>query len=124
MQVEISWPRGALTVELNDTPNACALADVLPWQARANTWGEEVYFEWPVTAEQAPDATDTVAPSTVCYWCSGKVLALPFGRTPISEDNNSKLIAPVNIVGRITGDARVLASVVDGDTIRVVRVDT
>jgi hypothetical protein len=30
----------------------------------------------------------------------------------------------VNIVGRITGDARVLASVVDGDTIRVVRVDT
>jgi uncharacterized protein len=40
----------ALEVELLDTPTARAIAAVLPVSSCALTWGEEVYFEIPVSA--------------------------------------------------------------------------
>lgn len=108
-----------MTADLRDTPTAQALLAVLPCQARACTWGEEVYFELPVKAALEPDAQQVVDPGTVCFWVEGSSLALPFGRTPASKGNESRLVTRCNVVGKIVGDARVLKGVKEGSALRI-----
>ncbi|MBT2367187.1 hypothetical protein J7E88_18195 [Streptomyces sp. ISL-10] len=128
MQIRISWPTGQLTATIDDTPTSKALMGVLPFSATALIWGEEVYFETPVSRGPEPDARQVVEPGTVAFWTDGDALALPYGPTPISRGWGSprtefggecRLASPCNILGRIDGDPRRLASVRAGDPIRV-----
>jgi hypothetical protein len=116
-RIRIAWPKGALAATLDDTPSARALVAALPLNARAQTWGEEVYFEIPVEAALERTARQVVPPGTVCFWVEGSSLALPWGRTPISEGKESKLVSPCNVLGRIDGEPRDFASVRSGDAI-------
>jgi len=116
-RIKIAWPKGVATVTLNDTPTARALVAALPLKARAQTWGEEVYFEIPVKATLEKDAKQVVPPGTVCFWVEGSSLALPWGRTPISEEDEPRLVTRCNVLGRIEGDPKRLASVRSGDAI-------
>lgn len=118
-RIRIAWPKGELTAVLSDTPTARKLLEALPCEASANTWGEEVYFALPVSVKLEADARQVVEPGTVCFWVEGHSLALPFGPTPISKGKECRLVAPVNVLGRIEGDPRALATVRDGDGIRV-----
>jgi hypothetical protein len=117
--IRVAWGEGAVTAELRDTPTAHALLAALPCQARACTWGEEVYFELPVKAVLEPDAQQVVDPGTVCFWVEGSSLALPFGRTPASKGNEPRLVTRCNVVGKIAGDARVLKGVKEGSALRI-----
>jgi hypothetical protein len=116
-RIRIAWPKGALAATLDDTPSARALVAALPLNARAQTWGEEVYFEIPVEAALERTARQVVPPGTVCFWVEGSSLALPWGRTPISEGKEPKLVSPCNVLGRIDGEPRDFASVRSGDAI-------
>ena len=118
-RIKISWPKGAVNATLDDTPAARALVAALPVNARAQTWGEEVYFEIPVKAALERGAKQVVPPGTVCFWVEGGALALPWGRTPISEGKEPTLVSPCNVLGAIDGDPRRLASVRGGDAITV-----
>ncbi|MGW0698117.1 cyclophilin-like fold protein [Streptomyces sp. NPDC002867] len=133
MQIRISWPTGQLTATIDETPTSKALMGVLPFSATARTWGEEVYFETPVSPAPEPDARQVVEPGTVAFWTDGDALALPYGPTPISRGWGSprtefggecRLASPCNVLGRIDGDPRRLASVRDGDPVRVEQVAT
>jgi hypothetical protein len=95
------------------------LLAVLPRDATANTWGEEVYFELPVATSLEAGATEVVEPGTVCYWVQGSSLALPFGRTPASKGSECRLVTPCNVLGRLEGDPRQLKSVRQGMKIRI-----
>jgi len=108
-----------LTVNLLDTPTARALIAAAPFEARAQTWGEEVYFTTPVSARLEPDAKQVVEPGTVCFWTEGDALALPYGRTPISTDARPKLANPCNLVGTLVGDAKALSRIKAGEKITV-----
>jgi hypothetical protein len=119
--IRIKWPRGELTATLADTPTARAVLAALPAKARANTWGEEVYFSLAADARLEPDAREVVDPGTVCYWVQGSSLALPFGPTPVSRGNECRLVTRVNVLGKLEGDPRQLATVRDGDAIEVTR---
>jgi hypothetical protein len=117
--IRISWPAGSVTAELQPGPTVEKLLAALPCSSRVNTWGEEVYFDLPVTADLEPGAQQVVAPGTVCFWVEGSALALPWGRTPISKGNECRLASPCNLLGQIRGDLSVLKSARSGDTIRV-----
>jgi hypothetical protein len=118
-RIKISWPRGAASANLNDTPTARALIAALPVKAKAQTWGEEVYFEIPIEAALERDSKQVVQPGTVCVWVEGKSLALPWGRTPISEGDQPKLVTRCNVLGKIEGDPKPLSAVRSGDAIEV-----
>ena len=118
MKLQLLFPKDRLIVELADTPTARALVDAAPFESRAQTWGEEVYFTTPVSARLERDARQVVEAGTVCFWTEGDALALPFGRTPISTDARPKLASRCNIVGRLA-DFRKLSSVKSGDKVRV-----
>ncbi len=119
MRIRICWETGQVEGELNDSATAEAVGAVLPCSARANTWGDEVYFSVGVPASPEPGARQVVDPGTICYWIEGSSIALPFGPTPISEGDECRLAAVVNIIGKLDVDARVLSAVRDGDSIRV-----
>jgi hypothetical protein len=118
MKLRIAAGKTEFTVELRDTPTAQALLKALPFEARAQTWGEEVYFTTPVSAKLEPDAKQVVEPGTVCFWTEGDALALPYGRTPISTDERPKLAARCNVLGVIEGDPKVLSNIKSGDRIK------
>ncbi len=122
-RIRLSWPAGSATATLNDSDESRALLDTLPHTSTAQTWGEEVYFSVPSEQDVRDDAQQVVDPGEVCFWVEGRALALPYGRTPISQGDESRLVAPCNRLGRLDEDARVLASVRDGDEIRVEVID-
>ena len=127
MRPSARWPtavrgcRGRSWVELNSSPTAKALLEATPFEARAQTWGEEVYFSTPVSAKREADARQVVDPGTVCFWCEGNALALPYGRTPISTDERPKLASPCNVVGTLVGEPNALARIKSGEKITVSR---
>jgi hypothetical protein len=96
---------------------------VLPCDAGANTWGDEVYFEVPLNATLESDAQQVVDPGTVCFWVEGSSLALPFGPTPASTGDECRLVTRCNVLGRIEGDPRRLKKVEQGARIRVELID-
>jgi hypothetical protein len=119
MKLRIEAGKVVLTVELLDTPTARALVEAVPFESRAQTWGEEVYFTTPVSAKLEPDAKQIVEPGTVCFWTEGNALALPYGRTPLSSDERPKLASRCNVLGRLEGDPRELAKIPSGEKITV-----
>ena len=118
-RIRIKWPKGELIAQLADTPTAKAVAAALPAKSRANTWGEEVYFTLGADVALERDAREVVDPGTVCFWVQGSSLALPYGPTPVSRGNECRLVTRVNVLGKIEGDPRTLASVRDGDVIEI-----
>ncbi|MFF6775712.1 cyclophilin-like fold protein [Streptomyces sp. NPDC012637] len=123
LRIRVSWPAGHTTATIDETPTSKALVGALPISSTARTWGEEVYFDTPVSVPVEPDARQVVAPGTVAFWTEGDALALPYGPTPISRGDEPRLASPCNILGAVDGDPRILATVRDGDPIRVELVD-
>ncbi len=119
MKLRIKFSRHAFVVELKDTATSRAILDKLPFESKAQTWGDEVYFSTPVSAKLEADARQVVEPGTVCFWTEGDAIALPFGRTPISTDERPKLANACNVLGKILGDPKSLARVRSGDQVKV-----
>jgi hypothetical protein len=109
----------SFVIELDDSSTSQALLKALPFDSSASTWGEEVYFSTPVSAKLEANARQVVEPGTVCFWTQGDALALPWGRTPISTDDQPKLANPCSVLGKIVGDFMVLSRIKTGAKIKV-----
>lgn len=123
MKIRIDADTVTVTAELDDTMTAQSIEAALPFEARANRWGDEIYFEIPVTIALADDAVETVAVGTLAYWPTGKALCIFFGRTPVSTTDQPRAYSPVNPFGRIIEDATILTKVKDGTLIKVALLD-
>jgi len=113
----------SLPAELDDSPTAQQIWQALPLEGRANTWGDEIYFEIPVKATQAPDARQEVAVGELGYWPVGHAFCIFFGPTPASLDERPRAYSPVNLLGRVIGDATRFRAVKDGTQVKLARQD-
>jgi hypothetical protein len=111
-----------LEAELKQTKTAGEVYAALPVEAPLNTWGEEFYFKMAGVKDYRETATTQVKVGDVAYWGAGQVLAIFFGRTPMSMGPDPVPADRVNIIGRLVGDATQLRRVMEASSIRVERV--
>ena len=108
-----------LEAELLDTPTAKAIVAALPVTSSALTWGEEVYFDVPVQVAREKAARAIVTPGEIAYWPDGPAIAIGFGRTPISQNDETRLASPCNVFARALDDVKALAAVKAGTKVKV-----
>ena len=121
--ITLSAGNVSLAAELNDGPTAQRIWQALPIEGKANRWGDEIYFEIPVKAGQEPDAREQVEVGELGYWPVGHAFCIFFGPTPVSTDEHPRAYSPVNILGRVTGDATRFRAVKDGVRVQIIRTD-
>lgn len=110
----------SLKAELLDTPTGRKIADALPLEGFANVWGDEIYFDIPLTIEQEPDARRDVEVGDLAYWPAGPAFCIFFGPTPVSTGDQPRAYSPVNVFGRMLDDSELLKNVSQGDGIKIV----
>ncbi len=109
----------ALEADLLDTPTAKAIAAALPLSSDVLTWGEEVYFDVPVSIAREPDARAVITPGEIAFWPDGPAIAIGFGRTPISKGNETRLASPCNVFAKALSSVKALAKVKTGTKVDV-----
>jgi uncharacterized protein len=108
------------TAQLNASRSASTVWDALPIEAKAQTWGDEIYFGTGITmAPESPRAT--VDMGDLGYWPPGQAFCIFFGATPASEGDEIRPASPVNVLGRVDGDATVFKKVRAGAMVRIER---
>ncbi len=112
-----------LEAELKSTKTAQEVYAALPIESPVNTWGEEFHFKLAGVKDHRETATNQVKVGDVAFWGAGQVLAIFFGRTPMSMGQDPVPADRVNVIGRITGDASVLRRVMDIPTIRIEKIE-
>ena len=119
-EVVIRCGEVAIRARLLDTPTARQIWDALPIRSKAQTWGEEVYFDAPVSCGSEPGARAVVEAGEIVYWPDGSAIAIGFGPTPISQNGEIRLVSPCNIWAKAVDDVRLLKAVHAGEPIEIV----
>jgi hypothetical protein len=105
---------------LDGSRTAQAIWDVLPLAAKAETWGDEIYFSIPVhLKEESPK--EVVGLGDLGYWPPGSAFCIFFGPTPSSRGQEIRPASSVNVFGRIVGDPKVFKKVRSGTAVRIER---
>ena len=120
-RIRITAGQVSATAVLHQTPTADAIWSALPIEARANTWGDEIYFSIPVKAALEKDAQEVVQLGDLGYWPPGTAFCIFFGPTPTSHGDEIRPASAVNIVGKVQGDPKVFKRVLDGAKIVIER---
>lgn len=105
MNITISVGPLTMTATLHDTPTAKHIAAALPIRSAFSTWGDEIYFGIPVTAELEANAQEVVQIGDLGYWPPGKAFCIFFGQTPASQPGKIMPASAVNVIGTVNGDA-------------------
>jgi len=121
MEKKIKIKAGSLEAEavLNDSATAQKIWEALPLEARANTWGDEIYFAIPVKAPLEKTAQELVEVGDLGYWPSGNAFCIFFGPTPMSRGNEVRPASAVNVIGHVSGEAGAFKKVPSGSKIRL-----
>ena len=118
--IVITAGRVSAEARLNDSKTAAAIWEALPIDAKADTWGDEIYFDIGLTA--APESPrEVVEPGDLGYWPPGRAFCIFFGPTPMSRGDEIRPASPVNVVGRIVGDPKAFKAVSAGTRVTLRR---
>ncbi|CAA2140266.1 cyclophilin-like fold protein [Hyphomicrobium sp. ghe19] len=110
----------AIRARLLDTPTAERIWAALPIESAARTWGEEIYFDAPVSSAAEPDARVLVKAGDIVFWPDGDAISIGFGPTPLSKTRGEiRLAGPCNVWAQALDDVRQLKSVHPGVAISV-----
>ena len=121
-KIKLSVGNVSLEAQLLDTPTARKILETLPLESSANVWGDEIYFDIPLRLEQEPDARADVEVGDLAYWPAGPAFCIFFGPTPVSTGDQPRAYSPVNVFGRVLGDARQFKGISSGTAVMVTKV--
>ena len=122
-RINISVENLSVEAEMLDTPTGQEILEALPIESSANVWGDEIYFDIPLRLEQEPEARAEVEVGDLAYWPAGPAFCIFFGPTPVSTGDRPRAYSPVNVFGRILGDAKQFKGVASGAAVRVTKVE-
>ena len=100
-----------LKINLDNSQTALKLAKLSSFKGQINTWGEEIYFETNnLGIKPDKNARDIVTFGEVAYWCEGHSIAIGFGKTPVSIDNEIRLVSKVNVFATFNTSSKILSN--------------
>ena len=111
-----------IEAELKSNKTADSVYAALPVEAPLNTWGEEYYCKMAGVRDFRETATTKVKVGDIAWWGPGEVLAIFFGRTPMSMGSDPVPADRVNVIGQIVGDATVLRQGFEASRIKIEKV--
>jgi len=119
--IKLKFSNYTLNIKLRSTNTANAIKNILPFKSIVKTWGDEIYFEIPIekNIDLESDAKDVINLGEVAYWIDGKSIAIGYGKTPISQNNEIRLAAKTNIWGDALLNIKELNKIKDGDEVVV-----
>ena len=103
--------------ELNESKTAQLIWEALPIEAKANLWGEEIYFSIPVKTGLEKGAKEVVSAGDLGYWPTGHAFCIFFGPTPASRGDEIRAASAVNMIGKVLSDPKVFRKAKDGEKI-------
>jgi len=117
--IKLKFSNYTLNIKLRSTNTANAIKNILPFKSIVKTWGDEIYFEIPIekNIDLESDAKDVINLGEVAYWIDGKSIAIGYGKTPISQNNEIRLAAKTNIWGDAVINIKELNKIKDGDEV-------
>jgi len=121
-RIRITAGSVSMTAQLNDSACARKIWDALPLEARGSTWGDEIYFGIPVSAEEE-NPRETVEMGDLGYWLEGSCFCIFFGPTPMSRGTEIRPASAVEVFGKIEGDAKEFKKVTSGTKVVVEKVE-
>ena len=104
--------------ELNDSETASAIWKKLPLEAKGEFWGDEIFLNVGL-AMDSEDPRETVQEGDLGFWPPGNAFCIFYGPTPTSREGEIRPYSPVNIIGRVLGDARVFKTVKEVNKVRI-----
>ena len=109
-------------VVLFDSPTAFKIWNSLPLSSNVKTWGKEIYFHIDVVANKEPDAKSVIEFGEIAYWPAGKAIAIGFGKTPISQNDEIRLADDCNVWGKTNFDLKNLDNITEGKLIKIEKI--
>ena len=113
-----------IKLQLLNTKTSQILAELNSFKSKINTWGDEIYFKTPSkNIALEPNTSDIMNYGEVAYWTEGNSIAIGFGPTPASINDEIRLVSKVNIWAKF--DTRLLSidflsSLSDNELIEVI----
>ena len=83
---------------LLETKTADIINKSKDFRSSISTWGDEIYFKTSINGIKLEEnARDTIDFSEIAYWVEGNSIAIGFGITPASINDEISLVSKVNI---------------------------
>jgi len=114
----------AIELSLLDTKTADIISKSKVFSSFISTWGDEIYFKTPIKdIKLEENARDTMNFGEIAYWVEGNSIAIGFGKTPASINEEIRLVSKVNIWAKfntINIDIDFFKSIQDGTFIEFI----
>ena len=87
-----------INLSLLDTKTAHIISKSKEFSSLISTWGDEIYFKTPIKGIKLEEnARDIMDFGEIAYWVEGNSIAIGFGITPASINDEIRLVSKVNI---------------------------
>ena len=106
-----------LVLELRETLTADIIYRALPLKSKVQKWGDEIYFETGLSIDLEFDAKSIINIGEIAFWNSGSAIAIGYGKTPISNGNEIRLISPCNIWADSKFDKSYVENIKENETV-------
>ena len=108
-----------MIITLYENPTAENIWKKLPLKSKVSTWGEEIYFFVDIHTDVEPSAKNVIELGEIVYWPKGPAIAIGFGKTPISINEEIRLADMCNVWGKTDYPLKELKNVISGDEVLI-----
>ena len=112
-------------ISLLDTKTAHIISKSKDFSSLISTWGDEIYFKTPIKGIKLEEnARDTMNFGEIAYWVEGNSIAIGFGITPASINDEIRLVSKVNIWAKFNtknNDINFFKSIKDDTIIKLIK---
>ena len=113
----------SIIVELKRTETAKKIWDILPFHSKISTWGKEIYFDCEVQVSLEEESKSIINYGEIVFWPSGSCIAIGYGKTPISIDDEIRLADRCNVWGISNSNLNFLDYCSDGDIVLIEKIN-